>query len=65
MELKINKPYAIVKAERSNTKFGPTILLGIKDDSDRSVRVFLPKRYTSAFTDIDIQRINDGEIKLI
>ena len=51
-ELKINKPYTIVKAQRSNTKFGPTILIGIKDGSDRSVRFFMPKIYTSVFTDI-------------
>ena len=56
-ELKFNKP----KAQISNTKFGPTILIGIKDDSDRAVRVFLPKRYTSVFTDNDILRINDGK----
>ena len=63
-ELKINKSYTIVKAQRSNTKFGPTILISIKDDSDRSVRGFLPKRYTSLFNYINIQIYNDGEIKL-
>ena len=53
-----------MKAQRSNTRFGPTILIGIKDDSGRSLRVFLPKRCTSVFTDNDILRINEGGIKL-
>ncbi len=60
----INVPYTIVKAQLSNNWFVPMILIGIKGDSGRSVRVFLPKRYTSVFTDNDILRINEGEIKL-
>ena len=53
-----------MKAQRSNTRFGPAILIGIKDDSGKSLLVFLPNRYTSVCTDNDILRINEGEIKL-
>ena len=34
VELKINKTYTIVKAQRIDTGNGPAILVGIKDDSD-------------------------------
>jgi len=61
-ELDINKLYTIMKAQRNNTKYDPSILISISDDSDRWMREFIPKRYRSVFTDIDIERIIDVEI---
>jgi hypothetical protein len=57
-DLRNNKPHSTMKVVRINTKFGPSILFTIKDDSDL-IRVFLPKRYFNMFIDDDINEINE------
>jgi hypothetical protein len=46
------------------TKYGITILLTIQAPSQSAVRVFLPKRFTPVFSDIDIEMINNGMITI-
>jgi hypothetical protein len=62
----VDKKYPIVRAERTTTRFGETILLSIQDSSSSSVifKVFLPKRYASVFSDEDINSINTGKESL-
>jgi hypothetical protein len=62
-ELQENHPYIITQAVKESKKFGETILLTLKD-SDDSFSVFLPKRYLSAFTEHDIEQINDEKLSL-
>jgi len=56
--LEVDRKYPIVRAERIVTKFGPTILLSIRDSPFNVIKVFMPKRYSSVFTDEDIGSIN-------
>jgi hypothetical protein len=41
-KLEIERPYPILNAERSVTKYGPTIVLNIRDETSNAVKVFLP-----------------------
>ena len=62
-ELEAYKAYPIERAGRVTTKFGDTILLGIRDrdqPDERLYKVFLPQRYGSAFRDDDLLAINAG-----
>jgi len=56
--LEIGRAYGIVHAERTVTKYGPTINLALAESQTSTIKVFLPKRYSSLFTDEDIVRIN-------
>jgi len=60
--------YRIESADRVMTRFGNTILLGIRDldtPDERLYKVFLPQRYSTAFKDDDLQAINDGTARWI
>jgi hypothetical protein len=57
-------PYSVVRAERMNTKYGVSILLTIKMSPGKVVSIFLPKRYTPVFSDVDIDSINNGTVKV-
>jgi len=62
-ELAVHKAYPIECADRVTTRFGDTILPGIRDldtPDERLYKVFLPQRYCTAFKDDDLQAINDG-----
>jgi len=62
-ELAVHKAYPIERADRVTTRFGDTILLGIRDldtPDKRLYKMFLPQRYSTAFKDDDLQAINDG-----
>jgi len=45
--LVINRPYPIIHAKRINTKYGPTVLLSLRDSDKKLVQIFLPKRYAN------------------
>jgi hypothetical protein len=62
--LEIEKKYLSVKAERTVTKYGPTILLCIKEKTYNTVKVILPRRYSSVMMDEDIAAINSHEVIL-
>jgi hypothetical protein len=56
--LEVDCKYPITHTESIVTKFGPTVLLSIRYISFRTVKVFMPKRYGSVFSDADIEDIN-------
>jgi hypothetical protein len=56
--LEVDRKYPITRAKRIITKFWPTVLLNIRDTSFNTVKVFIPKRYGSIFSDADIEDIN-------
>ena len=63
-ELDVGRKYSITKAQRFETKYGESVLLTILDDDEKSVSVFLPKRYTAVITDEHIRMINSKRAKL-
>jgi len=60
----LNRPYPIVHAKRINTKYGPTVLLSIRDVDDKIVDIFLPKRYANVVKDEDLENINSRSVYL-
>ena len=63
-ELDVGRKYPITKARRMDTKFGENVVLTSLGDDEKSVSVFLPKRYTAVVTDEDIGMINSKRAKL-
>jgi hypothetical protein len=57
--LKMDIPYPIQRAKKIQTRYGETILLTLKESTQTSVKVFLPKRYGDLFTDDDIKSVNE------
>jgi hypothetical protein len=45
-------------------QYGISVLLTIKTSSTDTAGVFLPRRYTQVFSDVDIGMINDRMIKI-
>jgi hypothetical protein len=64
--LEEQQPYRIIQAERTTTQFGPTValLLLINLLAAAPLKVFLPRRYASQFTDADVAAINEGRVNL-
>jgi hypothetical protein len=62
--LKENTPYDILYAERTVTRFGPTVILTILIDPPHLAKVFMPKRYGDLFTEDNIHDIQKGKINL-
>jgi hypothetical protein len=62
--LEVDRKYPITSAQRIVTKFGPTVLLSIRDTPFHTVKAFMPKRYGSVFSDADIQDINNEKVSL-
>jgi hypothetical protein len=62
--LDTERPYPIKHAQSSGTRFGPTVLLSIRDSEFTLRKVFLPRRYSEVASDEDIERINSGRAKL-
>lgn len=62
--LDIDRKYAVVTTERITTKYGPTVLLSIKDKPFNMVKVFMLRRYSTAFTNNDIEEINTQKVKI-
>jgi hypothetical protein len=60
--LEVHRRYPITRAERVVTKFGPTMLISVRDPNFHIVKVFLPKRYGSVFSDVDIEDINTEKV---
>jgi len=56
--LKIDTPYPIERAERVVTKYGEAILVPLQAP-DTFLKVFLPRRYGTLFSDEDLRSIND------
>jgi len=47
----LNSPYPNIHAKRTNTKYGPTVLLSVRDVDDKLVDIFLPKRYANVVSE--------------
>jgi hypothetical protein len=56
--------YPILLAARVTTKYGLSIVLTLRDDDKATaVKVFLPRRYYSMFSDTDIEDINSQKVR--
>ena len=62
--LGINKLYPIVRAKRITTKYGPTLLLSLRDSEASMVQIVLPKRYCVVISDDDMDKINSKAVSL-
>jgi len=61
--LKIGMPYPIERAERVQTKYSEAILTNLRAESPHTfVKMFLPRRYGSIFSDDDLSAINDKSV---
>jgi hypothetical protein len=60
----VDQLYPIVNAERAVTKFGPTVTLTINLTATSTAKVFLPKRYSLAFSVGNIDDINQVRVSL-
>ena len=62
--MEVNKKYPIMGTERLTAKFGPTVLLYIKETPCRIVKVFVPKRYNSVTSDEDSESTKSQKVSL-
>ena len=62
--LRPDQQYPVVHAERVNTRYGPSVLLAILENSTFSMKFFLPKRYCEVVSDEDTEVINSGRVLL-
>jgi hypothetical protein len=62
--LQTDRPYSIIRAERIATRYGPSVVLSLLDSLDRVIRVFIPKRFYSSFSDENIDQINSSSVNL-
>ena len=62
--LQVDRKYRITRAERFATRFGPAIVVAIRDTPDRILKVFMPRRFYSVFSDEDLEEINSEEVAL-
>jgi len=62
--LQVDRKYPITHAESVATRFGPAIVLAIRDTPDRILKVFMPRRFYSAISDEDLEEINQTKVAL-
>jgi hypothetical protein len=62
--VEVDHLYPILNAERTITKFGPTFTLTFKLTPTSTAKVFMPKRYSPAFSDGDIEDIRQERVSL-
>jgi hypothetical protein len=55
-------PYPILHDENVQTKYGPTVVLSLKDTAVQLIRVFLPRRNGIVFTPTDIHCVNENTV---
>jgi hypothetical protein len=60
----MEKPYSVIGTERVPTKQGIPILLTIRTPSRDVVCVFLPRGFTLIFSEVQLDMINEGMIKI-
>jgi hypothetical protein len=60
--LQVDRAYPIQHAERTDTKYGPAIILTLSQQPLHSVNVYLPRCYMAVFTDEHIAQINGGQV---
>jgi len=62
--LETDKKYPIVRTKRITNKFGPSVLLTIRDSESTTDQTFLPKRYSAVVSEDDIEKINNKLVSL-
>jgi len=62
--LQVDRKYPITYAERIATRFGPAIVLAVRDKPERVLKVFMPKRFYAAFSYRNIDDINSANVRL-
>ena len=62
--LEINKLNPIVRAKRITTKYGPTVLLSIRESEASMIHNFLPKRQCAVIPDDNMDIINSNAVFL-
>jgi len=62
--LRDDTPYPIERAGKVQTKYGEAIILTLQESPQTFMKVFLPKRYGSVFTDNDLRSINVKSVSL-
>ena len=48
-ELDVNLKYRILQGRRQTTRFGPTVILTVKNENAAPDQLFLPRRYSDVF----------------
>lgn len=66
-ELTIGAKYPIDKLTNDSTKYGPTVIAIIQDytDANKTIKVYLPKRYAGRFTDEELSSIQPNTLHLV
>jgi hypothetical protein len=62
--LQVDRKYPKTYVERIATRFGPAIVLAVRDTPERVLKVFMPRRFYAAFTDRDLNDINSANVRL-
>jgi len=62
--LKMNTPYPIERSEKFQTRFGEAVLLTLQESPQTFVKVFLPRRYGTLFTENDLNSFNEKSVSL-
>ena len=62
--LDTDKKYPIVRTKQITSKFGPTVLLTIRNSESTTVQTVLAKRYSVVISDDDIEKINNKVVSL-
>jgi hypothetical protein len=62
--LQVDRKYPIIHAERVATQFGSAIVIAIRDTPYRILKVFMPRRFYSAFSDEDLEEMNSAKVAL-
>ena len=62
--LQVDIKYPITHDEKGATRFGPAIVFAIRDTPDRILKVFMPRRFYSAFSNEDFEEINSEKVAL-
>ena len=62
--LQVDRKYPITHAERIETRYGSAVVVAIRVTPDRILKVFMPRRFYSAFTDQDIEDIISADVML-
>jgi hypothetical protein len=61
-DLDVDKNYPVLRADSMDTKYGPFILLTIRESDDHCVKVFLPRRYSLCFSEEDVVAVNERAV---
>jgi hypothetical protein len=63
-KLQVEVKHLILRAERVNTSYGPSIVLTLRGPEFQRYKVYLPRCYCGLITDDDVTAINDRQVVL-